>query len=47
MTTENRYLSMLENKIHSVVCATTDEENKPVTKTNPPQVNGFNRWLGG
>ena len=32
MVTENRYLSMLENEIHSVVCATTDEENNPVTR---------------
>jgi uncharacterized pyridoxamine 5'-phosphate oxidase family protein/Pyruvate/2-oxoacid:ferredoxin oxidoreductase delta subunit len=32
MSAENRYLSMLENEIHSVVCSTTDEENKPVTR---------------
>lgn len=32
MDTENRYLKMLENEMHSAVCATTDEENKPVTR---------------
>lgn len=32
MSTANRYLSVLENEIHSVVCATTDEHNHPVTR---------------
>ncbi|MGI5990592.1 MAG: 4Fe-4S binding protein [Lachnospiraceae bacterium] len=27
-----QYLSILENEIHSVVCATTDDENRPVTR---------------
>lgn len=32
MGAENRYLSILENDIHSVVCATADEQNLPVTR---------------
>lgn len=32
MKFENKYLSLLENEMHSVVCATTDETNKPVTR---------------
>jgi uncharacterized pyridoxamine 5'-phosphate oxidase family protein/NAD-dependent dihydropyrimidine dehydrogenase PreA subunit len=32
MGAENQYLAMLENEIHSVVCATVDEDNKPVTR---------------
>lgn len=32
MSTVHRYLSMLENEMHSVVCSTTDEENRPVTR---------------
>lgn len=32
MGAANRYLAMLEKEIHSVVCATADEENKPVTR---------------
>jgi uncharacterized pyridoxamine 5'-phosphate oxidase family protein/Pyruvate/2-oxoacid:ferredoxin oxidoreductase delta subunit len=32
MGAKNRYLSILENEIHSVVCATTDEYDRPVTR---------------
>jgi uncharacterized pyridoxamine 5'-phosphate oxidase family protein/NAD-dependent dihydropyrimidine dehydrogenase PreA subunit len=32
MDAARRYLTMLEDNIHSVVCATTDEEGRPVTR---------------
>jgi uncharacterized pyridoxamine 5'-phosphate oxidase family protein/Pyruvate/2-oxoacid:ferredoxin oxidoreductase delta subunit len=32
MGNASRYLSILENDMHSVVCATTDEHNHPVTR---------------
>lgn len=32
MDTAKKYLDMLVNDIHSVVIATTDDENRPVTR---------------